>query len=101
MIYLIKVLIFITSDFKYKDLVKLKNVNFYAIYTNPNKSRVRIDKKIIDGLSDPKYVVTASTGTNHIEKITQTKNIKLPHLLEILKQLRHWALLQSLHLLYT
>ena len=23
-------------DFKYKDLVKLKNINFYAIYTNPN-----------------------------------------------------------------
>tara|TARA_B100000886_G_scaffold333928_1_gene288722 strand:- start:434 stop:1399 length:966 start_codon:yes stop_codon:yes gene_type:complete len=76
-------------DFKYKDLVKLKNVKFYAIYTNPNKSRVRIDKKIIDALSDLKYVVTASTGTNHIEKkLLKQKNIKLISLTRDLKTIK-------------
>ena len=76
-------------DFKYKDLVKLKNINFYAIYTNPNKSRVRIDKKIIDALSDLKYVVTASTGTNHIEKkLLKQKKIKLISLTRDLKTIK-------------
>ena len=74
-------------DFKYKDLDKLKNVNFYAIYTNPNKSRVRIDKKIIDALSDLKYVVTASTGTNHIKKLLKQK-IKLISLTRDLKTIK-------------
>ena len=81
--------IYYFPDFKYKDLVKLKNVNFYAIYTNPNKSRVRIDKKIINALCDLKYVVTASTGTNHIEKkLLKQKNIKLISLTRDLKTIK-------------
>ena len=50
---------------------------------------VRIDKKIIDALSDLKYVVTASTGTNHIEKkLLKQKKIKLISLTRDLKTIK-------------
>ncbi len=39
-----------------------------AIYTNPNKSKVFIGKKVIDAAKNLKVICTASTGTNHIDK---------------------------------
>ena len=59
-------------NFKIKDL----NYIYYktrskviAILTNPNKSNVRINSKLLNYLENLRYVVTASTGTNHIDKI--------------------------------
>ena len=41
--------------------------NFDAIYTNPNKSNVIIDKDLINSAKNLKVICTASTGTNHID----------------------------------
>ena len=41
--------------------------NFDAIFTNPNKSKIFIDKELIDAAKDLKVICTASTGTNHID----------------------------------
>lgn len=40
-----------------------------AIYTNPNKSKVFIGKEVIDAAKKLKVICTASTGTNHIDKL--------------------------------
>lgn len=40
-----------------------------AIFTNPNKSRVYIGKEVIDAAKNLKVICTASTGTNHIDKV--------------------------------
>ena len=40
-----------------------------AIYTNPNKSKVFIGREVIDAAKNLKVICTASTGTNHIDKI--------------------------------
>ncbi len=39
-----------------------------AIYTNPNKSKVFLDKKVFSHANNLKVICTASTGTNHINK---------------------------------
>lgn len=81
--------IYYYPDFKEKDLDNLSTKEFYAIYTNPNKSKVRIDKKIIGAISGLRYVVTASTGTNHIDKnLLKKNNIKLISLTKDLKTIR-------------
>jgi phosphoglycerate dehydrogenase-like enzyme len=47
-----------------------------AIFTNPNKSKIFIDKTIIDAAYNLKVICTASTGTNHIDKkYAKLKNI--------------------------
>jgi D-3-phosphoglycerate dehydrogenase len=40
-----------------------------AIFTNPNKSKVFIGKEILDAAKNLKVICTASTGTNHIDKV--------------------------------
>ena len=40
-----------------------------AIFTNPNKSKVFIGKDILDVANKLKVICTASTGTNHIDKL--------------------------------
>lgn len=40
-----------------------------AIFTNPNKSKVFIGKDILDAANKLKVICTASTGTNHIDKL--------------------------------
>ena len=41
--------------------------DFDGIYTNPNKSRIFIGRKLIDAGEKIKVICTASTGTNHID----------------------------------
>jgi D-3-phosphoglycerate dehydrogenase len=41
--------------------------NYEAIFTNPNKSKIFIGKKLIDAAKNLKVISTASTGTNHID----------------------------------
>jgi phosphoglycerate dehydrogenase-like enzyme len=43
--------------------------DFDAIFTNPNKSKVFIGKKVLDAAKNLKVICTASTGTNHIDKL--------------------------------
>jgi len=40
-----------------------------AIFTNPNKSKVFIGKAVLDAAKNLKVICTASTGTNHIDKV--------------------------------
>ena len=52
--------------------------NFDAIYTNPNKSNVLIDKDLIDSGKKLKVICTASTGTNHIDiKYAKKKGVHI------------------------
>jgi len=40
-----------------------------SIFTNPNKSKVFIGKEVLNAAKNLKVICTASTGTNHIDKI--------------------------------
>ena len=54
----------------------IKNTNY--IFTNPNMSQFKIDKKIINAGKKLKCICTASTGTNHIDiKYANKKNIHI------------------------
>lgn len=54
-----------------------------GIYTNPNKSRVYLGPQILEKAKNLKVICTASTGTNHIDKIYAAKNnIKIISLTE-------------------
>ena len=44
-----------------------------AIFTNPNKSKIFIGKEIMDAATNLKVICTASTGTNHIDKVYAEK----------------------------
>ncbi len=60
-----------------------------AIYTNPNKSKIYIDKKMINLAVNLKYICTASTGTNHIDvSYALSKKIKVLSLTKELKIIR-------------
>ena len=48
--------------------------NFDALFTNPNKSRIFIGKKIMETGKKIKVICTASTGTNHIDIDYAKKN---------------------------
>ena len=54
------------------DYEKLKylliNKNIHIIFTNPNKQKFILDKKLLEN-TNIKIINTASTGTNHIDKI--------------------------------
>ena len=41
--------------------------NYDAIFTNPNKSKIYIGKKLLENSKKIKVVCTASTGLNHID----------------------------------
>ena len=49
-----------------KKSLKREIKKFDYIFTNPNMSKVFIDKSILEG-SKIKAICTASTGTNHID----------------------------------
>ena len=61
-----------------------KEIHKYsAIFTNPNKSKVFIGKKILDRAKKLKVIATASTGTNHIDlKYAKKKRVKVISLKE-------------------
>ena len=44
-----------------------------AIFTNPNKSKVFIGEEILNATKTLKVICTASTGTNHIDKVYAEK----------------------------
>ena len=65
------------SDPSYLQVKKIIN-GFDAIFTNPNKSKVSIDRNIIDTSKKLKVICTASTGTDHIDlKAAKEKKIKV------------------------
>ncbi|MDA8924611.1 hypothetical protein N9I84_00815 [Gammaproteobacteria bacterium] len=47
--------------------------SFEVIYTNPNKSKVFIGKELLEAAQNLKVICTASTGTNHIDKLYAEK----------------------------
>ncbi len=51
----------------YKEVYNIIN-NFDVLFTNPNMSKVFIDKNLINRGKKLKCISTASTGTNHIDK---------------------------------
>ncbi len=58
--------------------VEKKIYKFDAIFTNPNKSKVYLGKKILDKAKKLKTICTASTGTNHIDiEYANKKKIKV------------------------
>lgn len=65
------------KDPSLNDVVKnIKSIDY--IFTNPNMSRFRINKKIIDAGEILKCICTASTGTNHIDfKYANKKKIQI------------------------
>ena len=46
---------------------------YHVIFTNPNKSKVFIGEELLRAGINLKLIVTASTGTNHIDKIITKK----------------------------
>ena len=63
------------KDPKTKDVLKIIS-DYDIIFTNPNKSKVKIDNKILKKAKKLKIICTASTGTNHID-IKAAKNLKI------------------------
>ncbi len=65
------------KDPKPKDVLKIVS-DYDIIFTNPNKSKVKIDNKILKKAKKLKIICTASTGTNHIDiKAAKNLNIKI------------------------
>lgn len=61
----------------YNEVLK-QSKNIDCIFTNPNKSKVFINKNIISNSKVLKVIATASTGTNHIDvKFAKKKKIKI------------------------
>ena len=65
------------EDPSFEELVKnIKDVD--AIFTNPNKTKIYLDKKIFKFAKKLRIICTASTGTNHInQKHTSELGIKV------------------------
>jgi D-3-phosphoglycerate dehydrogenase len=67
----------ILNDPSYKEVLK-EIPKYEALFTNPNKSKVFIDKKLIASGKNLKCIATASTGINHIDvEFLKKKKIKL------------------------
>lgn len=49
--------------------VVAKIETYDSIFTNPNKSKVFIGKEVLNAAKNLKVICTASTGTNHIDKV--------------------------------
>lgn len=59
-----------------KSIINFKKINF--IFTNPNMSKIKFDKKTLLNFKNLEAVCTASTGTNHIDlKYLKKNKIKL------------------------
>lgn len=68
-------------DCKIKDEVN-------GIFTNPNKSKIKIDKKILNIFKNINFICTASTGTVHIdEKFCKKNSIEIISLKKEIKVL--------------
>ena len=66
----------------YKPLLKASDINqnkkIKYIFTNPNMSKIKFDKKFLSKFKNLKVLTTASTGTNHIDlDYLKKNNIKL------------------------
>ncbi len=60
-----------------KDLDNINN-DYQVIFTNPNKSKIFLGRKIFNKFKNLKIICTASTGTVHIDlKLALKKNIKI------------------------
>lgn len=59
-------------NINYKSLL-LEIHKYDILFTNPNKSRVFLDSKILNKAKKLKIISTASTGTNHIDEVTASK----------------------------
>ena len=76
------------GDVTYLENPKPKTVlncikDFDALFTNPNKSNIFIDRDLINAAKKLKVICTASTGTNHIQKeYAKEKNIAVLSLTE-------------------
>jgi D-3-phosphoglycerate dehydrogenase / 2-oxoglutarate reductase len=67
----------ILNDPSYTEVLRVIS-KYDALFTNPNKSKVFIDKKLITKAKNLKCITTASTGTNHIDiEFLKKKRIKL------------------------
>lgn len=65
------------ENISYHELSKIIS-NYDIIFTNPNKSKIYFDEKILKKASKLEILCTASTGTNHIDKKALNKfGIKL------------------------
>jgi phosphoglycerate dehydrogenase-like enzyme len=65
------------EDINYSNLLTIIH-EFDIIFTNPNKSKIYLNKTIIDKAKRLKYICTASTGTNHIDcEYLKKKKIRL------------------------
>ena len=51
----------------------LKNKDANYIFTNPNKSKIILDKNALKTFNELEVICTASTGTNHIDLKLCTK----------------------------
>ena len=52
--------------------------SYHVIFTNPNKTKIYLGEKIIDAAKKLKLIVTASTGTIHIDlNYTRKKKIEV------------------------
>jgi len=60
------------DDPTYLEVLKVA-ASYDVIFTNPNKSKVFIGKELIESAQKLKVIVTASTGTNHIDKVYAKK----------------------------
>ena len=59
------------------------NKDSYAIFTNPNKSKIFLGRENLNSFKNLKYICTASTGTLHIDKsYCNQKGIKVISLTE-------------------
>jgi len=65
----------IIEDPSYYQVIKIIK-NYEIVFTNPNMSKVRIDKCIMNAAKNLQIICTASTGTNHIDlKTAKLKKI--------------------------
>ena len=65
------------TDPSYEQIKKIIK-NYDGIFTNPNKSKVFLDKNLLKSANKLKVICTASTGTNHIDvAYAKQKKIKI------------------------
>ncbi len=74
--------VFYLEDPTYNEVLEVVHL-YDSIFTNPNKSKIFLNKDIIDAATSLKCICTASTGTNHIDlQYAASKDIKVISLTE-------------------
>ena len=62
----------------YKDFEENDFSNVYAIFTNPNRTKIFLGRDIFDSLPNLRVICTASTGTVHIDcNLAKSKDISI------------------------